>query len=72
MGKVHVVYDKDGNVIAFGTVSPSDSVRQSGAGALEGQKSAILELPVEVADLHVKELAGKLKVDVSSTPHRLV
>lgn len=72
--KVHVVYDRNGAIVALGVPLPPNYDRsqpRSGATALDGQQVATLDVPEQLAEAPVHELARKLTVDVSRTPHVL-
>jgi hypothetical protein len=72
--KIHVVYDKEGNIISGGVpLPPSYHVLgpRFGPIAKEGQHAAELEVPEEYATLGLHQLAQRLRVDVKTKPHRL-
>ena len=73
--RVHVLYDKQGNVISAGVPLPlSHDFRGPAFGPEpgEGQQVAELELPEEYAQTQLIHFADKLKVDVQSKVHKLV
>jgi hypothetical protein len=73
--KLHVVYDKKGNIISGGVPLPPayDLLGpRSGPIAKEGHHAAELELPEEYATLGLHQLAQRLRVDVETKQHRLV
>jgi hypothetical protein len=72
--KVHVVYDKDGQIISLGVPLPQAydfSGPKSGAHAMPGQQVAELEIPAEASDLGIIELSKRLHVLTKEKPHRL-
>ena len=73
--KVHVLYDKQGNIVSLGAPLPvSYDFRGPAFGpqAGEGQQIGELEVPEEHARLGIIQLAEKLKVDVQGRSHKLV
>ncbi len=73
--KIHVLYDKQGNVVAAGLpMPPSIDIQAPRSGPLpqEGQHAAELEVPEELTGLKAAELGERLHVDTKSKPHRLV
>ncbi len=72
--KIHVVYDKEGNIVSAGAPLPlAYDFRgpRFGAIAKEGQHAAELEVPEEHGTLGFVELAQRLRVDVKTKQHRL-
>ena len=68
MSKVHVVYDREGNIIAVGVPRPPQfdfSGPAFGPQPSKDQHAAELEVPSEHADLHLAHFSQKLKVDVA-------
>jgi hypothetical protein len=68
MSKVHVIYDRDGNIIAVGAPLPPRfdfSGPAFGPQAGPDQHTAELEVPSEHLDLQLAHFSQKLKVDVS-------
>ncbi len=69
MGKVTVVYDAEGTVVAFGLphTGESDEPKVGGAAAeqLEGHQTATFDLPAEFHGKRADELVGRLSVNVS-------
>lgn len=73
--KVHVLYDKQGNVISVGVPLPvSYDFRGPAFGpkAGEGQHAGEFDVPEEHAQLELSRFAEKLKVDVQGKAHSLV
>jgi len=73
--KVHVLYDKQGNVISVGVPLPlSYDFRGPAFGpkAAEDQHAGEFEVPEEYAMLKLPEFADKLRVDVQAKIHKLV
>ncbi len=73
--KIHVLYDKQGNVISTGLpMPPSIDIQapRSGPEPQEGQHTAELEVPEELTRLKPDELSERLQVDTKSKPHKLV
>ncbi len=73
--KIHVVYDKQGNVISAGLPMPTSidiQAPRSGPEPREGQHAAELEVPEELTRLKVAELGERLQVDTKGKPHKLV
>jgi hypothetical protein len=67
MSKVHVIYDRDGNIIAVGAPLPPRfdfSGPAFGPQAGPDQHTAELEVPSEHIDLQLAHFSQKLKVDV--------
>ena len=68
MAKVHVLYDKSGNILSVGVPAPrTDDFRgpMFGAQPGEGQHAADLEVPPDHADVALQDFSQKLKVDVT-------
>lgn len=68
MSKIHVVYDRDGNIAGIGVPLPQRfdfSGPAFGPQAGEGQHAAELEVPSEHAETQLAQLSQRLKVDVS-------
>ena len=67
MSKVHVLFDKGGNILGVGVPSPrTDDFRGPTFGVQpgEGESAADLEVPSAHADIALHEFSQKLKVDV--------
>jgi len=67
MPKVHVLYDKSGNILSVGVHVPrvDFSGPAFGVQPAEGQYAASLEVGGEDADLELHQLPQKLRVDVA-------
>jgi hypothetical protein len=68
MSKVHVVYDRDGNIAAIGVPLPPRfdfSGPAFGPQAGKDQHTAELEVPSEHAELQLAQLGQHLKVDIA-------
>lgn len=72
--RIHVAYDKNGEIIGGGTAMPETSGRgpRSGTEAREGQKTAEFDVPAEYARLPLHDLIQRLRVDVAAKEHKLV
>ena len=73
--KVHVLYDKQGNVASVGVPLPlsyDSRGPQFGPDPAEDQHAAEFEVPEEFAQLPLHHFADKLKVDVQAKVHKLV
>ena len=72
--KVHVVYDKNGEVVGLGVPLPPRydfTGPRSGPVAGPDQHVAQLDVPSELAEVGIIELSQRLRVDTNATPHRL-
>ena len=72
--KMHVVYDKDGNIVSAGIpLPPAYDLRgpRFGSIAREGQHSAELEVPEEHRTMGLVDLAQRLRVNVRAKQHKL-
>ncbi len=72
--KIHVLYDKQGNVISAGLPMPPaiEMGPNFGPDPKEDQYAAELEVPEELTRTKFHELGERLKVDTKSKPHKLV
>jgi hypothetical protein len=68
VAKVHVLFDKNGNILSVGVPAPrTDDFRgpMFGVQPEEGQHAADLDVPPDHADVRLHEFSQKLKVDVT-------
>ena len=73
--KIHVLYDKQGNIVSAGTPLPLSYDRRGpefGPKPGADQHVGEFEVPEEFDRLKLAEFADKLKVDVQGKLHRLV
>jgi hypothetical protein len=68
VAKVHVLYDKSGNILSVGVPAPrTEDFRGPTFGVQpeEGQHATDMEVPPDHADIALHEFSQKLKVDVT-------
>ena len=72
--KMHVLYDREGNVIAAGLPKrlAIEMAPDFGPEPGEDQHSAELEVPEELTGTKFHELGERLRVDTKGKPHKLV
>lgn len=73
--KIHVLYDKEGNIISAGIpLPPTYDFRgpKFGPMAQEDQYKAEFDVIEEHASLGLVGLAGQLKIEIKGKEHRLV
>ncbi len=73
--RVHVLYDKQGNVISVGKPLPLSHDRRgpdSGPKAGPDQHVGEFDVPEEYDRLKLADFADKLRVDVQGKAHKLV
>jgi hypothetical protein len=68
MSKIHVIYDREGNIVSVGVpLPPRFDFRGPAFGpqAGEGQHTAELEVSPEHENLQLTQLSERLKVDIA-------